>query len=227
MADPSRDPPRAGAPAGARETDAALVQRVRDGDASAFEGLMRAHNRRLFRIVRGVVADDAESEDVCQEAWLLAYTRLPGLNDPSVFGGWLGRIGFRCALARRNQARDLDALDRTDAMASRLEAPERRLERARIAQLLERAIDRLAPSYRAVVLLRDVEQASTSETAEILGLSEDNVRVRLHRARARLREDLADDVAASVSDVFRFENARCDRLVASVMSHVRAGLSRH
>lgn len=227
MADPSKASPSGAPHAGARESDAALVQRVREGDASAFEALMRAHNRRLFRIVRAVVMDDAEAEDVCQEAWLLAYTRLSSLEEPSVFGGWLGRIGFRCALARKGHARNLDALDQADAIPSALEAPESRLERARIAAVLERAIDSLIPSYRAVVLLRDVEQASTTETAEILGLSEDNVRVRLHRARARLREDLADVAATAVSDVFRFENARCDRLVGFVMAHVHAGLARH
>ncbi len=206
----------------AAHDDADVVARVRSGEIDAFEVLMRAHNRRLFRIVRGLVADDAEAEDVCQEAWILAYTRLETLRDGQAFGKWLGRIGVRCALGRRKHVRDLDTLDRLDAMQATGEPPERQMQRKQIAEVLEHAIDRLPPSLRTVILLRDVEQASTAETAEILGLTEQNVRVRLHRARAHLREDLTGELAVALEDVFRFERERCDRFVAAVMPKLRA-----
>lgn len=199
------------------ESDAGIVERVRRGDVEGFAALMRKHNRRLFRIVRGVVGDDAEAEDVCQETWLRAYTRLDTLRDPHSFGRWLGRIGFRRALERRSSGSDSDVVEEVDALQADDDPPERQVQRRQIAAMVEKAIDQLPPSLRTVFLLRDVEQATTAETAEILGLTDQNVRVRLHRARAHLREELVGELAQGVADAFRFENERCDRLVAAVL----------
>lgn len=203
-------------------TDQQLVTRVIEGHVPAFTELMRRYNRRLFRVARGVLHDDAEAEDACQEAWLRAYANLEHLNDGSAFGMWLCRIGLRCALERipgRRGHVSLDELDRR-ALASDDHGPDAVIDTQRAAASVEDAIEALMPSHRVVVLLRDVEQMTTSEVAGLLDVTEENVRVRLHRARARLRELLEDQLGADVRDVFRFDGERCDRIVGTVVRGV-------
>jgi RNA polymerase sigma-70 factor (ECF subfamily) len=201
------------------DEDAALVERVLGGDVSAFAVLTRRYNRRLFRVVRAIVRDDAEAEDVCQEAWLRAYRHLDDLHSGSKFSTWLARIGYRFALARVEQHAGVVALDEHDvSFAETCEVdPEEQIDLHRVADRVERAIDELPPGYRAVILLRDVEHMSTNEVADVLELSEENVRVRLHRARANLRQQLVD-----VGDAFRFDGERCLRLTRAVLARIFA-----
>ena len=171
-------------------SDAELVARVGEGDAEAFTLLMRRHARRLFRCVRAVVRDDAEAEDACQEAWLRAYRHLADLQDGAMFGRWIARIAMRRALARTHDARAVVSLDELDHAPANDDGPESRCDDRRLARRVAGAIDELLPSYRDVLLLRDVESMTTPEVAALLGLTEQNVRVRLHRARASLRRRL-------------------------------------
>jgi RNA polymerase sigma-70 factor (ECF subfamily) len=198
-------------------SDAELVSRVLAGEDEAFARLMQRHNRRLFRIVRGVVGDDAEAEDVCQDAWLRAYAHLAELQHPATFSRWLGRIAGRCAIERAQRARGTVALDHPDRLPA--EAP--LVVDGALAQAIERAIDELAPLQRAIVLLREVEHMSTNEVADVLGISEQNVRVRLHRARASLRVRLSVELGSELDDVFRFDGERCARLAAAVLGRLR------
>jgi RNA polymerase sigma-70 factor (ECF subfamily) len=188
----------------------------------SFAELMRRCNRRLFRVVRGIVPSDAEAEDVCQDAWLRGYRYIARLDDGSKFSTWIVRIGRRCALARVG-SKSVVSLDALHLAATEVDdaQPEGRIDLQRLARRVERAIDNLAPSYRAVVLLRDVENMSTSEVAVVLQLSEQNVRVRLHRARARLRERIAHEYGESLAEVFRFDGERCARLAAAVLARVQ------
>lgn len=207
-------------------TDEQLVTRAVEGHVAAFTMLMRRYNCRLFRTVRGVLRDDAEAEDACQDAWLRAYVNLEQLERGAAFGAWLCSIGLRCALERvphRRGFASLDELDRRALDRAEMEI-EDQLETQRIALTAERAIDELMPSYRIVVLLRDVEHMTTAEVAAILGVSEENVRVRLHRARTRLREQLVEALGAEVEDVFRFDGERCDRTVGAVVRRLYSEL---
>lgn len=200
-------------------TDEQLVTRVIEGHVPAFTALMRRYNRRLFRVARGVLHDDAEAEDACQEAWLRAYANLDRLHDGAAFGIWLCRIGLRCALERipgRRGHVSLDELDRR-ALALHDDGLEARVDTQTMVSTLELAIDALMPSHRVVVLLRDIEQMTTAEVAALLDVSEENVRVRLHRARTRLRELVTDELGADVRDAFRFDGERCDRTVGAVV----------
>lgn len=201
------------------DEDAELVERVLGGDVSAFAVLTRRYNRRLFRVARAIVRDDGEAEDVCQDAWLRAYRHLDDLHSGSKFSTWLARIGYRFALARVEQHAGVVALDEYDvSFAETCEVDaEAQIDLNRVAGRVERAIDDLPPSYRAVVLLRDVEHMSTNEVAEVLELSEENVRIRLHRARATLRQQLVD-----VGDAFRFDGERCVRLTRAVLARIFA-----
>lgn len=172
-------------------SDAELVARVGSGDAEAFALLMRRHARRLFRCVRLVVRDDAEAEDACQEAWLRAYRHLGDLQDPTMFGRWLVRIAMRRALARSQDARAVVSLDELDHAPANDDGLESRCDDRRLARRVAGAIDELLPSYRDVLVMRDVESMTTPEVAALLGVTQQNVRVRLHRARASLRRRLA------------------------------------
>ncbi|MFW6067189.1 MAG: RNA polymerase sigma factor [Myxococcota bacterium] len=203
--------------------DDAVIERVRGGDIDVFEVLMRRYNQRIFRVVRSILGSDAEAEDAAQEAWLAAFRKLGTFEGRSAFPTWLTRIAIRRALARRGRGRrEVFSPDEVSGTPATEEAsPDRATQRREAARLLERAIDALPPNYRVVVMLRDVEQVPTAEAAEALGLSEQNLRVRLHRARAALRGRLVEELGDGASEVFRFAGARCDRMVANVLARIR------
>jgi RNA polymerase sigma-70 factor (ECF subfamily) len=219
-------------------SDAEILGRIRRGDVQLFELLMRRHNQRLYRLVRSIVREDAAAEDAAQEAWVRAFTHLHQFEERSTFSTWLLRIGVHEAYASLRRARRLvpfegarttntgqDAMDEghvEDVVGRSLAAdsPEWLAERAELRRILVRVIDRLPRPHRLVFVLRDVEGLSTAETAAALGISEQNVKVRLHRARASLREALERAVGAEVSQVFGFDGARCDALVDAVMARL-------
>jgi RNA polymerase sigma-70 factor (ECF subfamily) len=214
------------APAAAADSDEALVARVRAGDTAQFEQLMRRHNQRVFRTARAIVRDDAEAEDVAQEAWVLAFAHLHTFAGRSAFSTWLTRIVINESFARlRRQRRAGVSLDEgapmPAALADTASSPERDAYRRELAGLLEQAIDGLSVGPRAVFVLRMVEQLSVTETAELLGLTEEAVRTRLHRARNALRRDLLSRADAEVTTAFAFAGDRCNRITAAVMARIR------
>jgi RNA polymerase sigma-70 factor, ECF subfamily len=209
-------------------TDAELVRWVVAGESTCFEVLMRRHNRRVYRAARAILRDDAEAEDVAQDAYVRAYQHLAQFEGRASFSTWLTRIVVHEALARvRRRARkeEIDGMD--EARKNRLQAlstsvtPELSASAAEVRTLLENSIDALPDSYRHVFVLRDVEEMSTQEAAECLGISEDNVKMRLHRARAQLRRELYARAGAKSSSAFQFMGDRCDRMVAEVMRRIR------
>jgi RNA polymerase sigma-70 factor (ECF subfamily) len=220
--------------------DGRLVGLVLDGDGAAFEALMRRYNRRLFRIVRAILRDDAAAEDVVQEAYVRAYLRLGQLSDPAAFGGWLARIAANEALewARQGRAR-YGAPTRRAAVAVSEETvqdyaeqmlmaglvqdvrtPEEMAAAGEIRRLLERAIDALPDGFRAVFVLRAVEQLSTEETAACLGLRPMTVKTRYFRAKMLLRKALHRHAMTQAPAAFPFAGARCDRTVAAVLRRI-------
>jgi RNA polymerase sigma-70 factor (ECF subfamily) len=206
-------------------SDEAVVREVRAGDAARFEILMRRHNQRLFRTARAILRNDAEAEDVVQQAYLSAFAKLEQFRGDARFSTWLTRIAVYEALKRmRKQGRlsDLDVVEAADD--SRLSAPSRTPEDhaagGELRALLEEAIDTLPESYRVVFVMRDVEELDTRETAECLELSEEAVRVRLHRARKALREWLYERADTLAADAFHFAGERCDRIVLHVLERI-------
>jgi RNA polymerase sigma-70 factor, ECF subfamily len=204
-------------------SDEDVVRRIQGGDTALFEVLMRRYNQRLYRVARGIVRDHAEAEDVMQQAYLNAYTHLDQYEHRGSFAGWLTRIALHEALAghRRRAAMAVTEPIRGDGVCDRLASPspdpEEEARSSELRRDLEAIIDSLAEAYRPVFVLREVEGLSTSETAEALGLSEDVVKTRLHRARAMLREALARD-GRRPGDLLRFGFERCDRVVAAVLA---------
>ena len=215
--------------------DADLVARARGGDAIAFETIMRRHNRLLFRAARGVVADDAEAQDVVQEAYLRAFSRLDSYRGDAALGTWLARIAINVALdSLRKKGRtvrmDDDEAPIDDpspeqlmsAQAPQSESPDAAVERGQMRDLLESAIERLPPIYRSVFILRAVEEASVDETAFCLQVSDAVVKTRYLRARLMLRDMLGAQVESQAPTAFQFAGARCE----AVVGHVLAELSR-
>lgn len=208
-------------------TDEQVVERVLAGDTAVYEILMRRYNQRLYRVARSILRDDAEAEDVMQDAYVRAYQNLKQFEGRSKFATWLTRIAVYEALARRGfrgRFEELDAQPEGAPMnpVSTFRNPEQEASLTELRQVLEEAIQQLPESYRAVFMLRDIEQMSTAETAECLDLSEENVKVRLHRARGQLRELLYERVGASGQAAFQFLAPRCDRIVRAVLERIEA-----
>ncbi len=208
------------------EDDSVVIAAVLRGDVARFEILMRRHNQRVFRTARAILRDDAEAEDAAQQAWLSAYQHLAQWDGRARFSTWLTRIVVHTAIRRRHSASagmglHLVTSDGREAETMSLRpSPEDEAARVQARALLERAIDALPESSRVVVVLRDLEELSSAETADALGLTEEAVRVRLHRARRVLRGTIEDTLAANAGDLFPFLGARCDRIVGFVLHHI-------
>jgi len=213
-------------------TDAEVVARVRAGDTALFEELMRRHNQRVYRVARAVVKDEADAEDVMQQAYINAFRHLDQFEERAQFSTWLTRIALHEALARRRRRHAHAAASVTvgdehgeqmDALIAPQPDPERQAYTAELAHMLENAVDALPEAYRIVFALRDVEGLSTSETAAGLALGEEAVKTRLHRARAMLRRTLSDQFGAASAQAFQFHASRCDRVVSAVLSRILQG----
>jgi RNA polymerase sigma-70 factor, ECF subfamily len=216
-------------------SDLELARRVAAGDAAAFASLMRRHNRTLYRTARAVLRDDAEAEDALQEAYLQAYRSIGEFRSEAKLSTWLVRIVANEALMRlRKRARRAEILPLQPGVSEREldriadtnmnDAPEPSAQRAEMRRLLELEIDTLPEDYRAVFVLRVVEEMSVDETAAALGIPEATVRSRLFRARSLLREGLAAKIDLACEEVFAFAGARCDRIIANVMGKIECRL---
>ena len=208
--------------------DAAIVRRIRAGEVALFEILMRRYNQRLYRLARAIVRDDAEAEDVMQQAYVNAYIHLDQFAERAKFSTWLCRIALHEAWARaRRRRRFAEAETMTKrpeeppaAVANREREPEPVAYGGEVRRLVESALDALPEIYRSAFILREVEELSTSEAAEYLDVTEDVVKTRLSRARALLREELSGRIENGARDLFAFHAPRCDRVVERVLSHL-------
>lgn len=222
----------AAGPARQEPDDGALAAQVLAGSHAAFELLMRRHNRRLYRLARSMLRNDADAEDALQEAYLSAYQAMGEFRGEAALATWLSRVVANQCLGRlRRQARrdnivPMVALGGTEEQeahampADTHETPERALVRSELRAVLERKLDELPEAFRTVFMLRSVEELSVEETAQILDLPEGTVRTRHFRARSLLRESLAQDIDVAERDLFAFAGARCDRIVANVLARL-------
>jgi RNA polymerase sigma-70 factor, ECF subfamily len=209
-------------------SDEHLVSRVLAGEKPLYEILMRRHNQRLFRVTRAILQNNSEAEDVVQDAYVRAYEKLASFGGRARFSTWLTRIAVHEALARASRQDRLQPLDDHEARANdgaipfmfAKQDPEHECANRELAIILEQEILNLPENYRLVFVLRDVEEMSTAEAAECLNLSEQNIKVRLHRARAMLRKKLQERAIASLPQSFPFLGARCDRIVAAVLQAI-------
>lgn len=204
----------------ATPTDEQIVARVRAGDVALYELLMRRHNRAVYRAIRSLLRDEDEVEDVMQQAYLSAYARLDQFRGDARFGTWLVAVALNEARQRLRKAKLRAVADEEGPAPRPAASPESEVAMREVVELIEREVERLPEGHRTVFLLREVEGLDTAETAAALGVSEDVVKTRLHRARALLRARLAADVDRAAPHAFPFDARRCDRVVAAVRARL-------
>jgi len=216
-------------PAG--HADAELIRRTLDRDEAAVRAIMTANNRRLYRLARSILRDDAEAEDVVQETYVRAFTHLAEFRGGSSLSTWLSRIAINEALGRLRRERpgvELSSLPQ-GALEARIiqfplmsaaDDPEKSMAQREIQHVVESAIDELPEPFRIVFMTRVVEGLNVEETAEILDLKPKTVRTRLHRARAMLRDNVEKKIGPVVMEAFPFAGRRCDRLTGSVLKRL-------
>lgn len=207
-------------------SDELVVTRVLAGEIDLYEVIMRRHNRRLFRVARGIVREDDEAEDVMQDAYVRAYEHLQQFAGASSFATWLTRIAVHEALARIRRKKRTASLedevgDEDERMATNDRNAEQQTLDRELRPVIEGAIDALPPAFRTVFVMRAVEEMSTAEVAESLAIPEDTVKTRLHRARGLLQKAIAQRIDATAREAFSFEKPRCDRVVDQVLGAIR------
>ncbi len=212
--------------------EAGLVRLAQAGDGEAFRVIMQRGNQRLFRVARGVVRDEAEAEDVLQEAWVRAFAAIGTFRSEAGVMTWLTRIVLneaRGRLRRRRPTVGLEAVEAAQEEAGQVipfpgsfgtASPEADAARAQMRGLIEQAVDELPEGFRVVFILRDIEACSIEETAATLGIRPETVKTRLHRARRLLREALDARLASATAEAFPFLGPRCARITAAVLARL-------
>ncbi len=215
--------------------DDGLLERARQKDRDAIRLIIKRHNRRLYRIARGIVRNDSDAEDVLQEAYVRAFANLDGFRGESRLGTWLARIVINEALGcirRRRPAIDIGLISTNPTLHAQIipfpgahpvPDPETTMAQNEIRILLEGAIDRLPSAFREVLIARLVEDMSVAETAELFRIPPQTVKTRLFRARALLRTEMERHIGPMLGNAFPFAGERCERLTVRVLDHL--GLS--
>lgn len=207
-------------------SDSQVVARVLEGEKELFEILLRRYNQLLFRVIRSYIHSEDDVRDIMQDAYVKAYTKLVQFNNQSSFSTWLIRIAINEALQhiRKNKIKltnygETERLEKifqlpdTDQMN-----PEKQTINTETRALVEQAVVPLPEKYRVVFMLQQVEGLSNPEIADCLKLTDSNVKVRLHRAKNLLKEELFK--STNDDSIFEFGNHRCDAVVSNVMQRI-------
>ena len=224
--DDKRDVERRSPPVRADDSDATIIERIRAGESNLYEALVRRYSQRMYRVARAFLHEDEGVEDVMQEAYLKAFTALPRFKGRALFSTWLTRILINCAqVYLRTRSRQTEIpLDTVDTKVAEeggnltVEGGEQKLAQEQIRRLIEKTIDALPARYRAVFVMRELEEMSIAETAAALGISPVNAKVRFHRAKRLLREGLRRQMPGI--SPYGFFGERCDALTKRVMENI-------
>ena len=212
-------------------SDAELVERALIRDEAAVRAILKANNRRLYRLARGILRNDHEAEDVVQETYVRAFTHLADFRGASSLATWLSRIAMNEALGRLRRQRpgvELNTLRENSLEAEIIpfpltpaaDDPEKSMARREIQTVVEAAIDELPELFRLVFIARIVEGMSVEETADTLELRPETVKTRLHRARTMLRDNVEKKIGPLVMEAFPFAGRRCDTLTEAVLKRL-------
>ncbi len=203
-------------------TDADAITAVVGGDRASFAVLVRRHNQTMFRACRAVLRNDQDAEDAVQAAWINVYRALATFRADAAFRSWATRIAINEASSRLRSHRRFTEVPIQETTMDDAVGPDQAAFAGELRNLLEREIDALPEGMRAVLVLRDVVELDTAETAACLGIEEENVRVRLHRARHALALRITEKTDVATADVWRFDGDRCARVLAHVMAKISA-----
>lgn len=213
-------------------SDDELVSLAMDRDEGAVRVLIQRHNRRLFRVARGILRNDDEAEDVVQATYVRAFTQLHRFRGEAAFSTWLTRIALNEAYGRLRRQRPMVELSEIDAAAEggqvimfpsmpRPSDPEAAAGREQVRHLLEKAFDRLPEAFRTVFILRELEGLTTEETADLLAIKPETVKTRLFRARRLMRVEIEKAVSTSFAGLFPFGGSRCAKMADDVIARLR------
>ncbi|TKC78958.1 RNA polymerase sigma factor [Trinickia terrae] len=216
----------------AADDDLSIARRIAAGDRAAFELMMRRHNRRLYRLARAALRNDAEAEDALQDAYVSAYRSIGRFRGDAALFTWLARLVLNeCfgRLRRENRRQNVfpivelpSSADIEAMSANESDSPDNAAARAEVRALVERKLDALPEAFRVVFMLRSVEEMSVEETAQCLAIPEATVRSRHFRAKSMLRESLAREIDLAERDLFEFGGRQCDGVVAKVLHRLGA-----
>ncbi|WP_276372280.1 sigma-70 family RNA polymerase sigma factor [Chryseolinea sp. H1M3-3] len=210
-------------------TDDFIINKILLGKREYYEILVRRYNSLFYKTARGILSDEEDIEDVMQEAYIRGFEKLHQFRSEARFSTWLSRILINCALQHLNKAKrksyvSLDALA-SDEMDHLQEISEESNPEVgeNLKKAIESAISQLSPKYRVVFVLREMEQVSVADTALILDISEENVKIRLHRAKIMLKEMLRSELNSL--DLFPFHASRCTLIAERVMEHINSRIN--
>ncbi|MFL0353803.1 RNA polymerase sigma factor [Xanthomarina sp. GH4-25] len=205
-----------------------VIKRVLKGEKELYEILVKRNNQKLYRVIRSYLKDEAEIEDLMQNSYIKAFTKLYQFKLESSFSTWLIRIGINESLARIREKGKLNHLKEQTGNENKnsiLEIPDDKqlnpqqtMIRQEAKQLLENAIDCLETKYKTVYILKELEDMSLKEIAIVLDLSLENVKIRLHRAKTMLKNNLYE--LSNDKNIFEFGYGRCDRITENVMKSI-------
>ncbi|TWF42802.1 RNA polymerase sigma-70 factor (ECF subfamily) [Chitinophaga polysaccharea] len=208
-----------------REIDNEIINKILAGEKKLFEQLMRRHNPSMFRIGMTILNNDADVEDVMQTAYINAYQHLSSFRQEAAFGTWLKRIMInecnqQLKKRKRGVREDISVIDEyhSAGMTETKESPVARVIDKELGEALEHALMQVPEKYRVVFVMREIEQLSNAETAQVLQISSVNVKVRLLRAKLILRGKISEYYKNDL--VFPFHLIRCDRIVNKVMNQL-------
>lgn len=207
-----------------------LAHYTQQGHQEAFRHIVQQCNQHLYRVAFAVLNNDDDAQDALQNAYLNAYQHIGSYKGDAQLSTWLTRITLNaCYQLQRRQKNHLawEAMEQAPAATvipfpNSAKDPLVNTSHNQIKRLLETSIRQLPQQHRMVLMLRDIEQLSTAETAAILGLSEANVKTQLHRARQQLKEEMAKHINGSLAETFVFLGDRCANLTHKVMARIYA-----
>ena len=215
-------------------SDSELVAAAKQGSELAVRVIVQRYNRRLFRVARGVVRDDTEAEDVVQDAYVRAFTKLESFRGEAAFSTWLTRIVLNEALGRLRRQPVTTELSEIETapganggrvimfpMSSMPPSPESEADRQRVRQVLEQAVDELPDPFRLVFILREIEGLSTNDTSAALSVRAETVKTRLYRARRLMRRAIEQRLSPQFGDLFPFDGERCARMADRVVARLQ------
>ena len=203
-------------------SDEEIIIEIKNGNIEAYSEIVRRYNQRLYRIAVSYGVTDDDAEEVIQLAYISAYEKLSQFRGEAKFSTWLIKILINeCLMLKRQQKRivKIEESDNVTFSGDNHQNPEENYMNIERKEMLEEAVKRLPEKYRTVFIFKEIEGMSIEEISDSLGISKVNVKVRLHRAKSMLKEDIKGIL--HFSSLFTFGNERCDNMTENVMDYIR------
>jgi RNA polymerase sigma-70 factor (ECF subfamily) len=203
-------------------SDGELIARILHGEKNLYATIVQRYNSRLYKVGISILNDDVEVEDAMQVAYINAYENLADFSFKSSFSTWLTRILINeCLLRLKKKGNNItlnENIMEQNRHAVERQTPAEKFLNSELKVILDKAIRDLPEKYRTVFVMREIENMNVAETQECLSISEVNVKVRLNRAKAMLRDHLSNYY--NKEDILHFHRSRCNRMVERVMSTI-------